>query len=396
MNLSEAFSAVAIKELVRVDLPDRGSNQHEINGASSLRDFFGTSSKQKGEIDWFYFADDQEPVREFSKYTFYDARERIPGRTEWRMYYSGAFLSHAEIGDIIVLLKSYGSRIRGLVFQRTSIWLSAVMSMLDTLTLGPDFQVLTREDLGRRDISFTQTLILEELGIRLPVETAGSDRELVMRELGGVFPDTKNMSKFARENSQFDVSDPDNTLMVWIEREEKLFLAVEEDLVSTRIKAGFAGVDDFIQYSLSVQNRRKSRMGYALQNHLQALFEENEIQFTAQAHTEGRSKPDFIFPGEIQYQNPLFDGDLLTMLAAKSTLKERWRQIPSEAERISRKHVLTLDPGMTPTQFSEMQSYELIVVLPQEIRGLYEDPIAAETMPLAAFIELVSERQAVQ
>jgi len=38
MNLSEVFDSVAIKNLVNVDLPDNRSNQHEINGVSSLRD----------------------------------------------------------------------------------------------------------------------------------------------------------------------------------------------------------------------------------------------------------------------------------------------------------------------------------------------------------------------
>jgi hypothetical protein len=64
-------------------------------------------------------------------------------------------------------------------------------------------------------------------------------------------------------------------------------------------------------------------MGYSLQNQLGALFDSQNLKYEAQAITEGKSKPDFIFPGSKEYHDRAFDSTLLIMLGAKSTLKER-------------------------------------------------------------------------
>ena len=67
-----------------------------------------------------------------------------------------------------------------------------------------------------------------------------------------------------------------------------------------RLKAGFvnsagADVDGFLKFSLSVQNRRKARVGLALENHLEEVFNEQSIRFVRGAKTENKSKPDFLF-----------------------------------------------------------------------------------------------------
>ena len=71
MNLSDVIEAAAYKELVRVDLPAKGSNQHEIDGVRALRDFFGTDEKVRTEVTWHYFAEDSEPVEQVGELTFY-------------------------------------------------------------------------------------------------------------------------------------------------------------------------------------------------------------------------------------------------------------------------------------------------------------------------------------
>lgn len=58
---------------------------------------------------------------------------------------------------------------------------------------------------------------------------------------------------------------PDVALMAWLDHEEAMFRRLERRIVSARIEQGFLsgdGVDvvGFLSFSLSVQNRRKSRM----------------------------------------------------------------------------------------------------------------------------------------
>jgi len=124
MNLSDVFSEVAVKELALVDIPRRGSNQHEINGTAPLRDFFKTNEKIKGPITWHYFADDQEITYEDGEFTFYDSRLKsadITGRTEWRGYYTGDFLSVANPGDVLILVKTRETNYTGLYLSLVQI-----------------------------------------------------------------------------------------------------------------------------------------------------------------------------------------------------------------------------------------------------------------------------------
>ena len=41
MNLGVIFSSIAHKKLVQVDLPNKGSHQHELNGVRGLGKVFG-------------------------------------------------------------------------------------------------------------------------------------------------------------------------------------------------------------------------------------------------------------------------------------------------------------------------------------------------------------------
>ena len=81
--------------------------------------------------------------------------------------------------------------------------------------------------------------------------------------------------------------------MAWLEREEALFRRLERTIVSERLKSGFMGeseadVDGFISFSLSVQNRRKSRAGQSLENHLEVVFKAHGLKFDRGTMTEER------------------------------------------------------------------------------------------------------------
>lgn len=152
-------------------------------------------------------------------------------------------------------------------------------------------------------------------------------------------------------------------------------------------------VDGFLSFSLSVQNRRKSRVGLALENHLELLFTECGIQYKRTAVTENKAKPDFIFPSVAAYHDPAFDALRLTMLGVKSTCKDRWRQVLAEADRIDHKHLLTLETSISRHQTDEMQAKNLQLVLPRGLHGTYTPEQQAWLMDVASFTALVRERQ---
>jgi hypothetical protein len=253
------------------------------------------------------------------------------------------------------------------------------------------------------ELDFTARYILDELGIE--VEELEADRlDTLIGRFGLVFPPTRVLSELARTSLSHvsAADDPDAALMAWIDMEEQLFRRLERHVVADRIRSGFhsdderADVDGFMGFSKSVQNRRKKRAGLALEHHLEAVFSAHKVRFDREGETENRNKPDFLFPGQEEYRNPVFPAARLTMLGSKSTLKDRWRQVLSEAERITPKHLLTLEPGISENQTDKMRAKQLQLVLPQSLHSTYRDSQRGWLMTLGNFVELVKERQRVE
>jgi EcoRII C terminal len=189
-------------------------------------------------------------------------------------------------------------------------------------------------------------------------------------------------------------------LMAWMEREEILFRTLERYLIADRLSTGFSGdlnlgvdVDGFLSLSLSVQNRRKSRVGLALENHLEELFAGCGLQYDRASITENKSKPDFVFPSIAAYHSPAFDSLRLTMLGVKSTCKDRWRQVLAEADRIDNKHLLTLETSISANQTDEMRAKNLRLVLPRGLHETYTLEQRTWLMDVSTFIAVVRERQ---
>ncbi|MDD5174979.1 MAG: type II restriction endonuclease [Sterolibacterium sp.] len=123
------------------------------------------------------------------------------------------------------------------------------------------------------------------------------------------------------------------------------------------------------------------------------VFAECGIRYSRTAITENKSKPDFVFPGQAEYHALAFNPLDLTMLGVKSTCKDRWRQVLAEADRIERKHLLTLEAAISTNQTDEMQAKNLQLVLPRSLHGTYTATQRAWLMEVAEFTALVHGRQ---
>lgn len=138
--------------------------------------------------------------------------------------------------------------------------------------------------------------------------------------------------------------------------------------------------------------RRKSRMGRSFENHLEAVFRAFGLAFETQVKTEHGATADFLFPGGAAYGDDAFPAARLTMLAAKSTCKDRWRQALIEARRISPKHLVTLEPAISVAQTDQMEAEHLRLVVPATTRETYQPRQRARLVSVAEFIELVRGR----
>ena len=244
-------------------------------------------------------------------------------------------------------------------------------------------------------IKYASSIILENIGIT--VDTSDdSFLDNILSKFGASFPTTRDFSSYAQSTLP-DIHPEDgcdSTLIAWLEREELLFRTLEKHIVEEKLKEGFnENVDEFISYSLSVQNRRKARAGLALENHLEAIFKKLDVKHSRTPVSENNSKPDFIFPGKEEYHTDSFDTSLLTMLGVKSTCKDRWRQVLYEADRIKNKHLLTMETAISNNQTEEMKSYNLQLVLPEELHSSFLPEQQLWLMNLKEFIGMVLVNQ---
>jgi hypothetical protein len=214
--------------------------------------------------------------------------------------------------------------------------------------------------------------------------------------LDNEFPNTILMSQQARiifdklYNKESEVrKNPDKRLIEWTEIEYRLFRYIENYLFIEQISEGFSDIDDFIVTANSILNRRKSRAGKSLENQLEAIFTGNLLNFTSQARTERYSRPDFLFPSEEAYKNPKFPKENLIFLAAKTTCKDRWRQILTEADKIEKKYLFTLQQGISSQQLQEMEFENVQLVVPARYHKDYPEPWRKRILSLKEFIDYV-------
>ena len=112
---------------------------------------------------------------------------------------------------------------------------------------------------------------------------------------------------------------------------------------------------------------------------------ENE-QFSHEPVIENGKRPDFIFPTVNAYNSSDFPDGNLRMLAAKTSCKDRWRQILNEANRVPNKHLLTLQEGVSENQFNEMTEAGVTLVVPTGLHRSYPEAIRAHLVTLEEFI----------
>ena len=292
-------------------------------------------------------------------------------------------------GTLLNIIAAAGSTV-----ENQLLWLFDV-----PVQTGKDFVLQQFDENHDKELNVIITFILEELGVVIE-EVESEKLDSLVERFKGVFPKSSEFSVYARATCEpvNAVEEPDRSLLVWMNHEEKLFRRLERQIVEKRMQEGFEGqgnvdVDGFISFSLSVQNRRKSRAGLALENHLEQIIDLHGISYSRVAVTENKSKPDFLFPDAAAYHNKKFPNELLTMLGVKTTCKDRWRQVLSEAAKISTKNLFTIEPGISENQTNEMKAHNLQLVLPKSIHESYSITQRSWLLDLSEFLAMTKERQ---
>ncbi|GEM64194.1 type II restriction endonuclease [Sphingobacterium faecium NBRC 15299] len=391
VKISDHFIGIAAKRLSRVEI---FSHQHEFNGINAFRNILGNDRLNfKGNV--IYFADDEEKmIDNASDFTWYDARENNPKRSaEFRLYFSDPeVVPNALVGDLVIMGKTIHNELTIIVAEQDSTAEKQLLFLFGLEEVENRFIVRDfREDYT--DIGFAGKYILESIGIEIEIEDEVDYLQIMQDQFGMTFPTTAIFSQFARSTVS-DVSildDPDHALISWWDREGELLRIFERAVVGERIREGFGDdVDGFIQFALTVINRRKSRAGHSFENHLQTIFDSYKIKYSKGAKTERKNRPDFIFPSVDAYRDSTYPEESLHMLGVKTTAKDRWRQVLSEADRVSRKHLITLEPAISKSQTDEMEAQNLQLIIPVSLHQTYLAEQMMQIIDLKTFINKLS------
>ena len=215
------------------------------------------------------------------------------------------------------------------------------------------------------------------------------------------FPQTAEMGKMAQElfNKLHKINDakvcesPDKILLNWYDTELSMFRSLEEKVYNPIYTKPFPDCQSLIEFSNKILNRRKSRAGKSLEHHLAEIFTASHLKFEEQVVTENNKKPDFLFPNGICYHNFEFPSEDLTILGAKTTCKDRWRQVINEADRVDERYLFTLQQGISKNQLKEMADENVKLVVPQSHVDSYPEEYRESLNTLSGFIEIVKEKQ---
>lgn len=204
------------------------------------------------------------------------------------------------------------------------------------------------------------------------------------------FPDTNAILAKVIELRPPGGLDPDERLIRRRRCEYELFQSVEEAFALPTIRQGFGGMDEFITFAQSTLQRRRVRSGRSLELHTRRILIEEGLtehrDFTHGEQSETGKWPDFLFPSKSCYDDRNYPAERLRMLAVKTTCRDRWRQVITEADRIPHKHLLTLQEGVSEGQFAQMREHGVQLVVPAGLVSKYPSSLHPELTTLESYI----------
>ena len=293
------------------------------------------------------------------------------------------YLNEDHVGDLLIISKQTDDDYEGFVLSTEDD--------IDTFML--HFNLAADRSNQIIDVLNVSNKQIESTTLQVAIDEAIKDLK--------DFPQTSEMGKMAQElyNLKNKITDekvcasPDKILLNWYDTELSMFRSIEEKVYKPIYTKPFADCQSLIEFSNKILNRRKSRAGKSLEHHLSAIFKANRLYFEEQAVTENNKKPDFLFPNSICYHNFEFPADDLTILGAKTTCKDRWRQVINEANRVDEKYLFTLQQGISKNQLKEMADENVKLVVPQSHVDSFPDEYRESLKTLSGFIEIVKEKQ---
>lgn len=140
---------------------------------------------------------------------------------------------------------------------------------------------------------------------------------------------------------------------------------------------------------LSASQQRKTRAGRSFEFHIASVLTDGKIRFEEQAIFGGR-RPDFVLPNLRTLKRIDRTNDDAIVIAAKTTLRDRWKGLSSEATRCH-VYLATVDDRVMPPVIDELAREGITLVVPESLKSSKECYYAASPTTIT-FREMFTER----
>ena len=125
------------------------------------------------------------------------------------------------------------------------------------------------------------------------------------------------------------------------------------------------------RYMLSAGQQRKARAGVSFEHHIERMLLDGKVPFGKQVVIQARKRPDFILPSFAFLTSPPTGKAKGLILSAKTTLRERWKQVEREMHG-SELFLGTVDENIAANAIEEMASMGINLVVPEHLKKAKE------------------------
>lgn len=188
-------------------------------------------------------------------------------------------------------------------------------------------------------------------------------------------PSGENFSNFTFDVMErcipnFSTKIVDEKVTLLLENEFKLYRLAERKVFQNQINRLYRDIDDFLSTANSILQARKSRAGRSFENQISQILRENRIEYAIRPIVD-QTRPDILIPNIQSYYDETFPAENKYSIGIKRTCKDRWRQVLNESPKIPRKHIITIQQGISAHQLEEMDRSGVTLVVPQQFHTLY-------------------------
>jgi len=377
IQISRYYGVALLKVISANDLGLTGGHQKGFYLPKEVWPYFTTQAPQNGinhnhpiQINWYFGITTQSTVKWYGQGT--RSEYRITGFNHIRHFPA---LQPDKLGSVLILIPETLHQFHAFI--------------LETDKDIEDFQAFLGVELINRWVLYTaqNENIHEERCLQQRFEAFAAPL--------WDFPPTLDFARATQQTllecMQNFINHPtDEQLEQLVKAEYALFKTVEHKIYDPRLQQRFFSLEDFLSMAQTVLQRRKSRAGKSLEHHVAFLLLQAQIPFENQAQVDG-TKPDILIPHAQAYNDPSYPQDKLFMLGVKTTCKDRWRQVTREAPRITHKHLLTLQEGISANQLKEIAQANITLVVPQKRHKEYPTEFRPQLLDIENFIALIKQ-----